>query len=138
MFGFLLVLALIPIVEVMVLIRLGQAIGFWQTVLLLSGMGLLGSFLMRLEGLRVLLDIQRSLDRGEMPGERVIDGFLILIGGVFLVIPGFLSDIAALVLLIPYTRLLLRSWIKARIERAMTTSRRRGGAFQYRFLIDEN
>lgn len=137
MFGFLLLLALLPILEVMVLIKMGQAFGFWQTILMLIGVGFLGSVLMRLEGLRVLFNIQTALNSGEMPAEPMIDGLFIFLAGILLVVPGLLSDIAALALLLPPTRFLLKTWMKSRIDRAFSTARTQGQTFHYRFLIQD-
>ena len=135
MFGIFLIIALIPIVEVMVLIRMGQAIGFWNTVLTLILIGVVGSFVARVEGLRAVVNIQRALERGEPPAWPMIDGLLVFLAGVFLVIPGFLSDVVALALLLPPTRQLIKAWIRSRIERALRRSRETGGGFEYRFLI---
>lgn len=137
MFGFLLLLALLPILEVMVLIKMGQAFGFRQTILMLIGVGFLGSVLMRLEGLRVLFNIQTAMNSGEMPAEPMIDGLFIFLAGILLVVPGLLSDIAALALLLPPTRFLLKTWMKSRIDRAFSTARTQGQTFHYRFLIQD-
>lgn len=125
----------IPFLEIVVLIKLGQVLGLWNTLLLLILIGFLGTILARLEGLRALINLQVALERGEMPGEAMVDGFLIFVAGIFLVFPGFLSDVVALGLLIPWTRYLFKRWLRKKFDEALRRSRAEGEEFHYRFLI---
>ncbi len=112
---FVLAFTLIPIVEMFLLILLGDALGFWGTVSLVLITGIVGGALAKSEGLRVLRKWQGSLARGEMPEEGVVGGLLVLIGGVLLITPGVLTDVAGLLLLIPATR----RWLAARIAKSV-------------------
>ena len=73
--------------------------------------------LARLQGLRTLRQIQLSLSQGQIPAEELIDGVLILFGGILLVMPGVLTDLFALVLLLPFTRTYFKRWLRRRFDR---------------------
>ncbi|MGN7471034.1 FxsA family protein [Brevibacillus sp. SAFN-007a] len=94
------------------LITVGSLIGGWNTVLLVILTGLLGAWLAKQQGVQVLRTLQFQLSRGQMPTETIIDGVLILVGGMLLLLPGFVSDVIGLILLIPYTRMILRHLLK--------------------------
>jgi UPF0716 protein FxsA len=116
-----LLFTVVPLIELLLLTRIGAAIGFANTVLLVVGTGLLGSWLARLEGGRVWRQWQDALARGQMPAEGVLGGVLMLIGGVLLITPGVLTDVTGLLLLLPPTRRFIgerwvRPWLERRIE----------------------
>ncbi|MBG9564275.1 FxsA family protein [Brevibacillus agri] len=94
------------------LITIGSLIGGWNTVLLVILTGLLGAWLAKQQGVQVFRTLQFQLARGQMPTETIIDGALILIGGILLLLPGFVSDVIGLIFLIPYTRMILRHLLK--------------------------
>ncbi len=98
----------LPVVEIFVLIQIGQVIGAWWTILLLVADGILGSWLMKREGTRALRALQQALDARRMPARELADGALILVGGTLLLTPGFVSDIAGLICVLPFTRPLVR------------------------------
>jgi UPF0716 protein FxsA len=98
----------LPVVEIYVLIQIGQTIGAWWTILLLVADGLLGSWLMKHEGTRALRALQQALSEHRMPARELADGALILVGGTLLLTPGFVSDLAGLVCVLPFTRPLVR------------------------------
>jgi len=98
----------LPVVEIFVLIQIGQTIGAWWTVALLIADGILGSWLMKREGTRALRALQQALSAGRLPAKELADGALILVGGTLLLTPGFVSDIAGLVCVLPFTRPLVR------------------------------
>ena len=98
----------LPVVEIYVLIQIGQAIGAWWTILLLIADGVLGSWLMKREGTRAFRALQLALNEHRMPARELADGALILIGGTLLLTPGFVSDIAGLICVLPFTRPLVR------------------------------
>jgi UPF0716 protein FxsA len=99
----------VPVVEIYVLIRIGQTIGAWWTVLLLVADGVLGSWLMRREGARAWQALTAALGSGRVPGRELADGALILVGGTLLLTPGFVSDVAGLFLVLPLTRPMARA-----------------------------
>ncbi len=105
MFGRLLLLFMtIPLIEVLILIKLGSLFGFWPTIFLVIGTGVLGAYLAKLYGLSVWHKIQQDLNAGLMPADKLVDGLLILVGGIVLLTPGLLTDILGFLLLIPFTR----------------------------------
>jgi UPF0716 protein FxsA len=117
----LLLFVLVPLVELAILIRVGGVFGFWPTMALVVTTGALGALLARSQGTRVLRAIQHDLAAGRPPAGHLVDGFLILIGGVLLLTPGLLSDIAGLLLLLPLSRGRLKSAVRARFERMVRT-----------------
>lgn len=94
------------------LITIGSWIGGWNTVVLVILTGILGAWLARQQGMQVFRMVQHQLSRGQMPTDSLIDGVLILIGGILLLLPGFVTDVIGLVFLIPYTRMIIRHLLK--------------------------
>ncbi|AWX54858.1 membrane protein FxsA [Brevibacillus brevis] len=94
------------------LITIGSWIGGWNTVVLVILTGILGAWLARQQGMQVFRMLQHQLSRGQMPTDSLIDGVLILIGGILLLLPGFVTDVIGLVFLIPYTRMIIRHLLK--------------------------
>jgi len=109
----------VPLVEVYLLVQLGQAIGAWWTILILIADGILGSFLVKREGGRAWRALQDALTSQRMPATELADGALILIGGTLLLTPGFLSDIAGLFCILPFTRPLARRALTRVITRQL-------------------
>ena len=98
----------VQIVEIWLLIQVGQAIGGWQTLLLLVADSLLGAWLLRREGRRTWRAFRQALEERRVPAREVADGVLVIIGGTLLITPGFLSDIVGLLLLLPPSRAAIR------------------------------
>ena len=98
----------VPIAEIYVIIQVGQAIGVLWTILLLIADSIIGARLLSWQGRRVWQRFQEALAAGRMPHREVMDGVLIIVGGAFLLAPGFITDALGLVLLIPPTRALVR------------------------------
>ncbi|HMB31326.1 MAG TPA: FxsA family protein [Desulfohalobiaceae bacterium] len=105
---------LIPIAEIYLLIKLGGAIGAINTILVVIVTALAGAYLARLEGLKTMMQIRGHLEQGLMPTEEMFDALLIFIAGIVLMTPGFLTDIAGLLVLIPGSRRHIKSWIKSK------------------------
>ena len=103
-----LLFVVLPVIEIYVLIQIGQTIGAWWTVLVLVVDGLLGSWLMKREGTRAWAALTTALRNGSMPARELTDGALILVGGTLLMTPGFVSDAAGLFCVLPVTRPLAR------------------------------
>ena len=108
--GWLLVVLFIamPLVEIYVIIQVGQAIGPWWTILLLVIDSILGSWLIRHEGARAWRALREALDSGRMPAKELADGALILIGGTLMLAPGFVTDAFGVLMILPFTRPLFR------------------------------
>jgi len=114
-----LLFVLVPVVELMLLIRMGQVVGFWPTVAFVILTGWAGALLARLEGMRILTQFQQELLAGRVPGQALLDGACVLVGGAFLLAPGVLTDVTGLALLFPPTRRLIQRWVRRRIERGI-------------------
>ena len=108
---------LIPAAEIYVFIKIGGFIGALNTVLIIIITGILGAYLARLEGMRTLYKIRENLHQGIMPAEELIDALIILSSGIMLLTPGFLTDIAGLMLLVPQTRFYVKRWLKKKFDR---------------------
>jgi UPF0716 protein FxsA len=109
----------VPVVELMLLIRMGQWLGFWPTVAFVVLTGWAGATLARVEGLRVLARFQQELAMGRIPGQAILDGAAVLMGGAFLLAPGVLTDLTGLALLFPPTRRIIQRWVRKRLEKGI-------------------
>lgn len=99
---------IIPLVEIYVIIQVGQAIGPWWTILLLILDSIFGTWLIRHEGARAWRALREALDNGRMPARELADGALILIGGTLMLAPGFVTDAFGVLMILPVTRPLFR------------------------------
>jgi len=99
-----LLIIVIPALEIGVFILSGRTIGTIPTILLIILTGVLGAWLAKKQGLETLRNAQQQMQFGQIPGAALIDGICILIGGLLLLTPGFISDIVGFLLLIPITR----------------------------------
>ncbi|MCW2244555.1 UPF0716 protein FxsA [Azospirillum fermentarium] len=111
-------LLLLPIVEIVGFVMMGDWLGLWPTLGLLALGVVAGSVLIRVQGLSTLRRVQESAQRGEMPMGALFDGFCTVIGGVLLIIPGFFSDVLALLLIIGPVRRTLGRWMFGRMQTA--------------------
>jgi UPF0716 protein FxsA len=116
-----LLFTIVPLVELYILIKIGSHIGGSNTILLVIMTAVLGAWLARLQGLRTLRQIQLSLSQGQIPAEELIDGVLILAGGILLLTPGVLTDLFALVLLFRFTRTHFKRWLRRRFDRMVAS-----------------
>ncbi|MGE4218097.1 MAG: FxsA family protein [Alphaproteobacteria bacterium] len=94
----------LPIAEIATFIQVGDLIGLWPTLLAIVGTGVLGTILVRIQGLQTLRQVQASLDRGEAPVAELFGGLALLLAGVMLLLPGFITDALGFLLLIPPLR----------------------------------
>jgi UPF0716 protein FxsA len=109
----------IPLLDMMTIILIGRAIGFWGTVALVIVCGIAGTALARGQGMRVWRAIHRDLAEGRVPSYGLLDGLMVLVAGAMLITPGFLTDIAGILLLLPPVREVLKRILRARLERAL-------------------
>ena len=107
----------LPLLELYILIKIGSHLGAFLTIGLIIFSALLGLLLARFEGLKTLHQIRQSLSQGIVPAEEMVDSVLIFVGGVLFVVPGVITDFAALVLLIPFTRTIFKRWLRRRFDR---------------------
>jgi UPF0716 protein FxsA len=108
---------IVPLAELYVILKVGDAIGALWTIALLAGDSVLGALLLRAQGRSVWRRFNEALASGRMPHREVIDGVLVIFGSAFLITPGFLTDIVGLLLLIPPTRALIRRLLARRLGR---------------------
>lgn len=128
-----LVFLVVPLVELYVIIQVGDAIGALNTIAVLIAMGVVGGLLMKREGLGVLRRVQAQLRGGHVPGREVVDGFLILFGGALMLTPGFLTDVVGLSLLVPPVRAVVRKVVASRL-RSRAVGRYGGGSGGQNYL----
>jgi len=110
----------VPFVELFVLIQTGQLIGVWWTILLVLAISLLGSWLVKREGWAAWRRITSRVQAGEVPGDELVDGGLVLLAGALLLTPGFATDAFALVLLVPPARATVRRLVLRRLASKVT------------------
>ena len=120
----------VPLLEIFVLIQVGQVIGPWWTILLLVADSVLGAWLVRREGARAWRALTTALQSGRMPARELVDGALILVGGTLMLTPGFVTDIFGFLAILPFTRPAARRLLTGVVSRrllAATRNARRPG-----------
>lgn len=109
-------LILLPIIEIALFIKVGQTIGLFPTLALVIGAAIAGGLLLRFQGLSVLAQLRGNVAAGRLPGRTIADTMMIGLAALLLVLPGFLSDIVALLLLLPP----VRGWIYGALSSRVT------------------
>ena len=117
---FLLLFVVLPLAEIYVAVQVSHAIGALNTVVLLALLSIGGLWLAKFAGFGVINRIRRQLQTGQMPTNELIDGGLILTAGVLLLVPGFITGLAGLLLLFPPSRNLARGMVKRRFTGRIT------------------
>ncbi len=116
-----LLFTLVPALELYLIMKVGQAIGAFNTLLIIIFTGILGAFYARQQGVRVMTNIHWEMSEGRLPGDELINGAMLLVGGAFLITPGFLTDITGFALIFPLTRDMIKGsvteFMRRRIER---------------------
>ncbi|OBZ12370.1 FxsA family protein [Bacillus sp. FJAT-26390] len=123
------VFIVVPLVELIGIFTVGNWIGGWNTFFILIVMGLAGAYLARAEGRRVWGEAQRQMQAGQIPGQSILDGLCVLAGGLLLLMPGFISDIVGVTLLIPATRVFYRQMMLHWLEKRMRNGNFKIGRF---------
>lgn len=108
----LLLLIIVPATEIGIFILSGKTIGVMPTMMLIVFTGVVGAYLAKKQGLETIQKVQNQLRHGEVPGEALIDGVCILIGGLLLLTPGFITDIVGFLLLVPQTRTVFKKMLE--------------------------
>ena len=124
-----LLFAIVPVIEVWLIIKVGRVIGPLPTVAILLAISLAGAWLARSQGFRVIAAIRDELAAGRLPAAQILDGAFVLAGGILLLTPGFFTDLVGLVLLFPPSRRLLKLWLGIWLENRL----RRGNFVVRRF-----
>ena len=114
------IFVVVPVIEITILIKVGQAIGGWYTVGLVLLSAFIGVNMLRYQGVTTLLKARTRIESGEIPLSEMRDGILIAIGGALLVTPGFVTDVIGFSCLLPFTRGLFFNLFGQRISAAFT------------------
>ncbi len=114
-----LLFVIVPLLELALLIEIGQVVGFLPTMALVVLTGVTGAWLARLEGLKTLWKLRDDLARGQLPGQAIMDGMSILLGGALLLTPGILTDLVGFSLLLPPTRHAIQRRVRERLEQSI-------------------
>lgn len=112
----------LPIIEIALFIKVGQAIGLLPTLALVIGAALLGGLLLRQQGLSVLGQLRSNIDAGRLPGRTIADAMMLGLAALLLILPGFLTDVLALALLLPPVRGWIYSSLASRVTVVETTT----------------
>jgi len=118
----LILFVIIPVTELYILIEVGKRIGSLTTISIIIFTGILGAYLVKNQGFMILKKIQNDLNDGIMPGDSLIQGAIILTGGILLLTPGFVTDTVGFIFLIPVSRNVIKKyllkWLKGKIEKS--------------------
>lgn len=116
-----LLIIVVPTIDIGLLLLSGKTIGFWPTFAIILLTGVIGAYMAKREGMQTIKRAREQLQYGEIPGEAVLDGICIIIGGTLLITPGFVTDITGFLLLFPLTRkpfkYLLKTLWRRRIDK---------------------
>lgn len=118
----------VPLVELWLLMRVGEFLGAGRTIMIVVVTGVVGAAAARRQGASMLRLIQADLASGQMPAPHMIDGLMILIGGLLLATPGLITDTIGFLLLIPVIRNEIRQWMRRKLEQKL-----KDGALEVRF-----
>lgn len=116
-----LLFTLVPLVELYLLVTIGGWMGVAPTIALVAVTGILGAWLAKREGRKALIGYREALTQGRLPEDGVVSGLLILLGGVLLITPGIVTDVAGLLLMIPPIRRKVAELITRRVERRINS-----------------
>jgi UPF0716 protein FxsA len=123
---FLLIISLIvvaPLIELYVIVQVGQNIGLFPTIALLIAVSAVGTTLIKREGIKVYREFVAAIQRGEEPAEQLVHGVCLLAAGVLMLAPGFMSDVVAILLLVPPTRVLIAKLVLRKSTTKVTVIR---------------
>ena len=116
----LILFVIVPVTELYILIEVGKKIGSLTTIGIIILTGIIGAYLVKSQGFMILRKIQNDLNEGIMPGDSLIQGVIILAGGILLLTPGFVTDIIGFIFLIPVSRRVVKKyllkWLKGKIK----------------------
>ncbi|GAA4871360.1 FxsA family protein [Ferrimonas pelagia] len=124
-----LLFAVMPIVEIYVLMTVGDALGAINTIALVILTAAVGASLVRSQGLSTMMSVQQRLARGEMPGQQIVEGVMLAVAGVLLVTPGFVTDAFGLLVLTPATRAPIARFLMSKMQLRMVQPGQFQGGF---------
>ena len=119
-FKLFLIFAVIPVIELALLIKIGSVIGTLNTIIIVILTAIVGAYMVKLEGIAVMYRIQENMQQGTFPAEELINGMMILMAGVLLLTPGFFTDVIGFLMVFPVSRGVIKRiagrYIKKRIS----------------------
>ena len=110
---------IIPIIEIFFLIKVGETIGAWWTIILVVLTAVIGAGLLRQQGLSTLARFQQNMGQGKLPAQEMVEGILLAVGGALLMTPGFVTDTIGFLCLLPFSRKFIAQNIMARSAHKM-------------------
>ncbi|CAH1226028.1 MULTISPECIES: FxsA family protein [Paenibacillus] len=123
------ILLIVPVIELFGFIVMSDWIGAGKTLLLMLLTSLIGIAMLQFEGRKVLYDARAEMERGQVPGRKMVDGLLVFVGGFLLLIPGFVTDLIGFTLVFPITRAVYRlfflGWLEKKMKNGSITFYRR-------------
>lgn len=117
LFKLFLIFAVIPVIELALLIKIGSIIGTLNTIIIVILTAIIGAYMVKLEGLGVIYRIQKNMQDGIFPAEELINGVMILIAGALLLTPGFFTDIIGFLMVFPVSRSYIKRIARRYIEK---------------------
>lgn len=117
-----LLFAAMPIIEIAILVQVGGIIGGWNTIALVIVTAFVGAFLVRREGLHTLQTAQQKMQQNTIPGRELVEGMMLVVAGILLVTPGFITDILGFLFVLPGSRHYLASHISKHMQMRVVTS----------------
>lgn len=128
-FKLFLLFTLVPAIELYLIIKVGSMIGAFNTILIIIFTGVLGAYYARQQGFRVVSSIQDKMQHGTVPGDELVNGAMLLVGGALLITPGFITDFLGFSLIFPPTREAIKVGVKRYLEKKV----REGEVRVYRY-----
>jgi len=119
-FKLFLIFAVIPLIELAILIKIGTYIGALNTITLVILTAIIGAYMVRQEGLGVLYRIQKNMNEGQFPADELIDGIMILLAGALLLTPGVFTDVIGFLMVFPVSRNFIRKFIKRYLDKKIS------------------
>ena len=110
---------IIPVIELLIILRIASHIGIVESLALIILTGIIGAYLARQQGVRVIHEIRTELNHGRLPGTEVLEGVLILVAAAVLMTPGLVTDIVGFLILMPICRESLSLWLARRFKEKM-------------------
>ncbi len=130
--------AVLPIVEIALLVNIGEQIGGWNMVGIVIFTAFVGAYLVRREGLSTLMQAQQKMQAGAMPGQEMAEGLLLVIAGVLLVTPGFITDGLGFLMSFPLTRPLIAKSMMKQVTVGMMNGQNQTSHSSFQYQTSQN
>jgi len=127
---------LVPLIEIAFFVVIGNAIGLWPTLAGVVLTAVIGSLVLRMQGVSLLNEMRSTVGRGQLPARAIADAMMIGLAGLLLLLPGYFSDLIGILLLIPPVRSAIYAYLKSRVSVVTTTTTGGGPGFTQRRVDD--